>query len=77
QSEEQATQADRSTAQSGEALSTEESPLWTPEGEAELAKIPFFVRGKVRRNTEKYARQAGCRSIDSETVYDAKVHFRA
>ena len=57
--------------------SSEESPLWTPEGEAELAKIPFFVRGKVRRNTEKYARQAGCRRIDSETVYDAKVHFRA
>ena len=56
---------------------SEDSPLWTPEGEAELAKIPFFVRGKVRRNTESYARQAGCRRIDSETLYDAKVHFRA
>ncbi len=54
-----------------------ESPLWTSEGKAELAKIPFFVRGKVRRNTEKYARQAGCRKIDSETLYDAKAHFKA
>ncbi len=53
----------------------EEIPIWTSEGKAELAKIPFFVRGKVRRNTEKYARQAGCRNIDSETLYDAKAHF--
>ncbi|WP_320676485.1 ferredoxin:protochlorophyllide reductase (ATP-dependent) subunit B [Prochlorococcus sp. MIT 1300] len=57
--------------------SSEGTPVWTSEGKAELAKIPFFVRGKVRRNTEKYARQAGCRNIDSETMYDAKVHFRA
>ncbi len=59
-----------------EIVSKNNSPIWTEEGEAELAKIPFFVRGKVRRNTEKYARQAGCRQIDSETLYDAKVHFR-
>ena len=51
--------------------------IWTSEGEQELAKIPFFVRGKVRRNTEKYARQNGCRNIDSETLYDAKAHFKA
>ena len=25
---------------------------WTPEAEKELKKIPFFVRGKARRNTE-------------------------
>ncbi len=58
-------------------VSNEETPIWTSDGKAELAKIPFFVRGKVRRNTEKYARQAGCRNIDSETLYDAKAHFRA
>ena len=52
-------------------------PVWTEEGQAELAKIPFFVRGKVKRNTEKYAKQAGCRNIDSETLYDAKAHFKA
>lgn len=54
-----------------------EDPIWTSDGKAELAKIPFFVRGKVRRNTESYARQAGCRNIDSETLYDAKAHFKA
>ncbi len=53
-----------------------DSPIWTPEGKEELSKIPFFVRGKVRKNTEKYARQAGCRKIDSETMLDAKAHFK-
>jgi len=51
------------------------APLWTPDGEAELAKIPFFVRGKVRRNTETFAREQGIASIDAETLYDAKAHF--
>ena len=50
---------------------------WTADGEAELKKIPFFVRGKVRRNTEAYARDMGCREISSETLYDAKAHFNA
>ena len=52
-------------------------PIWTIEGERELSKIPFFVRGKVRRNTENYARQAGCREINEETLYDAKAHYKA
>ena len=52
-------------------------PIWTHEGERELSKIPFFVRGKVRRNTENYARQAGCKEINEETLYDAKAHYKA
>jgi light-independent protochlorophyllide reductase subunit B len=48
---------------------------WSADGEAELAKIPFFVRGKVRRNTEVYARDSGLVVIDSETLYAAKAHF--
>ena len=56
---------------------TEGDPIWTHEGEKELSKIPFFVRGKVRRNTENYARQAGCREINEETLYDAKAHYKA
>jgi len=51
------------------------APVWTPDGEAELAKIPFFVRGKVRRNTETFARERGVARIDAETLYDAKAHF--
>jgi light-independent protochlorophyllide reductase subunit B len=48
---------------------------WSADGEAELAKIPFFVRGKVRRNTEAYARDHGLPLIDSEALYEAKAHF--
>lgn len=50
-------------------------PPWTSEGEKELRKIPFFVRGKARRNTEAYARELGVREITVETLYDAKAHF--
>ena len=50
-------------------------PAWTADGEAELHKIPFFVRGKVRRNTETFARERGITQITSETLYDAKAHF--
>ncbi|MEB3184540.1 MAG: ferredoxin:protochlorophyllide reductase (ATP-dependent) subunit B, partial [Cyanobacteriota bacterium] len=48
---------------------------WSPDGEAELAKIPFFVRGKVRKNTETFARERGLALIDSEALYEAKAHF--
>ncbi|MFO0136827.1 MAG: ferredoxin:protochlorophyllide reductase (ATP-dependent) subunit B [Cyanobacteriota bacterium] len=51
------------------------APIWTPDGEAELHKIPFFVRGKVRRNTEAFAAERGLARIDAETLYDAKAHF--
>jgi light-independent protochlorophyllide reductase subunit B len=48
---------------------------WAPEAERELHKIPFFVRGKARRNTERYAHDLGLPSITVETLYDAKAHF--
>jgi light-independent protochlorophyllide reductase subunit B len=48
---------------------------WAPEAEKELAKIPFFVRGKARRNTERYALERGASLITIETLYDAKAHF--
>ena len=54
-----------------------DEPVWTHTGQKELNKIPFFVRGKVKRNTERYAKQAGCREINEETLYDAKAHFKA
>jgi light-independent protochlorophyllide reductase subunit B len=55
--------------------STLQAVTWTPEGEAELKKIPFFVRGKARRNTESFAQQHGLQTITVETLYDAKAHF--
>jgi light-independent protochlorophyllide reductase subunit B len=57
------------------APATTGEPIWTADGEAELHKIPFFVRGKVRRNTETFARERGIIAIDSEILYDAKAHF--
>jgi light-independent protochlorophyllide reductase subunit B len=48
---------------------------WTPEADKELKKIPFFVRGKARRNTEKYAESKGLTSITIETLYEAKAHY--
>ena len=48
---------------------------WSADGEASLAGIPFFVRGKVRRNTERYARDHGLTTITEEVLYDAKAHF--
>ena len=50
---------------------------WAPDAEKELHKIPFFVRGKARRNTERYARDHGLATITVETLYDAKAHFSA
>jgi light-independent protochlorophyllide reductase subunit B len=51
------------------------SPSWAPDAEAELRKIPFFVRGKARRNTERWAEEQGVATITVETLYDAKAHF--
>jgi light-independent protochlorophyllide reductase subunit B len=48
---------------------------WSADGEAELAKIPFFVRGKVKKNTEAFARERGLAVIDSEALYEAKAHL--
>jgi light-independent protochlorophyllide reductase subunit B len=49
--------------------------IWETDAEQELRKIPFFVRGKARRNTERYARERGVATITIETLYDAKAHF--
>jgi len=48
---------------------------WSSDAQAELLKIPFFVRGKARRNTEQYAATRGIALIHVETLYDARSHF--
>ena len=53
----------------------EAAPVWTPAGEKELGKIPFFVRGKARRNTEKFAVAQGISQITVDTLYEAKAHY--
>ena len=49
--------------------------IWLSDAEKELRKIPFFVRGKARRNTEKYATDHGVAQISIETLYEAKAHY--
>ncbi len=49
--------------------------VWSADAEKELRKIPFFVRGKARRNTESFATERGVATITIETLYDAKAHF--
>ena len=55
--------------------SPELTGAWGAEAERELAKIPFFVRAKARRNTERFARERNVATITVETLYDAKAHF--
>jgi len=49
--------------------------IWAADAEKELRKIPFFVRGKARRNTERFANENGVATITIETLYDAKAHY--
>jgi len=49
--------------------------IWLIDAERELKKIPFFVRGKARRNTETYAAEKGLRHISIDTLYEAKAHY--
>ncbi|MXZ83532.1 MAG: ferredoxin:protochlorophyllide reductase (ATP-dependent) subunit B [Synechococcus sp. SB0666_bin_14] len=55
--------------------STDKTRRWSQEGLAELGKIPFFVRGKVRRNTEAFAQTQGIDLITVDTLYEAKAHY--
>ena len=48
---------------------------WLPDAERELKKIPFFVRGKAKRNTERYAIEHGLDHITVDTLYEAKAHY--
>jgi light-independent protochlorophyllide reductase subunit B len=48
---------------------------WASSGSTELGRIPFFVRGKVKRNTEAFAAERGIKEITDEVLYEAKAHF--
>jgi light-independent protochlorophyllide reductase subunit B len=53
-------------------LSSESDLTWSSDGLVELSKIPGFVRGKIKRNTEKYARENGIKEITLEVMFAAK-----
>jgi light-independent protochlorophyllide reductase subunit B len=53
-------------------ISADSDMNWSKDGLAELNRIPGFVRGKVKRNTEKFARDRGIEVITAEVLYAAK-----
>jgi light-independent protochlorophyllide reductase subunit B len=53
-------------------ISADSDLNWDKEAKAELNKVPGFVRGKVKRNTEKFARERGFEEITLEVMYAAK-----
>ncbi|MEM7758801.1 MAG: ferredoxin:protochlorophyllide reductase (ATP-dependent) subunit B [Cyanobacteria bacterium P01_A01_bin.40] len=53
-------------------ISADSDLNWDKEAKAELGKIPGFVRGKVKRNTEKFARDRNLSEITLEVMYAAK-----
>jgi light-independent protochlorophyllide reductase subunit B len=61
-------QPDTADAQPGTAI-------WLDDAERELKKVPFFVRGKARRNTESFAAERGLSEIGVDTLYEAKAHY--
>ncbi|MEO0751944.1 MAG: ferredoxin:protochlorophyllide reductase (ATP-dependent) subunit B [Pseudomonadota bacterium] len=54
---------------------TPSNVIWLEDAERELKKIPFFVRGKARRNTETFATGKGLSEINVDTLYEAKAHY--
>ncbi|MBC1261724.1 protochlorophyllide oxidoreductase [Synechococcus sp. BSF8S] len=48
---------------------------WTPEAEASLKEVPFFVRPAVRRRIETLAAEASRSSIDLAFYAAAKARF--
>ena len=65
----------QAAAAAGQGAEESDAQGWTDEAERELKKIPFFVRGKARRNTEAFARDHDRWPIDVETLYEAKAHY--
>ncbi|TAD80679.1 MAG: ferredoxin:protochlorophyllide reductase (ATP-dependent) subunit B [Oscillatoriales cyanobacterium] len=53
-------------------VSTDADLNWSRDGLVELNRVPGFVRGKVKRNTEKFARDRGLAEITAEVLYAAK-----
>jgi anaerobic sulfite reductase subunit C len=48
---------------------------WSPEAEAVLRSVPFFVRKKVRSRVEDDVRRAGRNEVDVTDVHDSRKRF--
>jgi light-independent protochlorophyllide reductase subunit B len=59
-------------------VESNESPLhWDSEAKIELQNIPGFVRKKVQKNTENYAKKLGINLITLNVFYSAKESLEA
>ena len=58
-----------------DSLSNDLTIKWDNEAKAELEKIPGFVRGKVKRNTEKFAKLHDIDNVTLEVIYSAKEYI--
>ncbi|MEK7285931.1 MAG: hypothetical protein AAB035_01350 [Nitrospirota bacterium] len=54
------------------APSEEKEIIWTPEAEERLKKAPFFLRGMVRKLSDKKARELGITTITEEVLNQFK-----
>lgn len=48
---------------------------WTPEAEAKLRNIPFFVRAQARQRIEALTREAELETVTVDLVEQARVEF--
>lgn len=58
-------------------LSNETEIKWSNDALKELEKIPGFVRGKIKRNAEKFAKENNFELITLEVLYSAKEALNA
>nr|YP_009548559.1 protochlorophyllide reductase ChlB subunit [Adiantum aleuticum]AYW15534.1 protochlorophyllide reductase ChlB subunit [Adiantum aleuticum] len=57
---------------STKSLSDKKNIDWSPEAESEPKRIPGFVRGKIKRNTEVFAKQNNISEVTIDVMYAAK-----
>lgn len=50
-------------------------PAWTPEAQAKLKNIPFFVRAQARKRIEDVAREQEADAITAEIVEQVRLEF--
>lgn len=50
-------------------------PDWTPEAQAKLKNIPFFVRAQARKRIEDVAREQDLEQITPDVVEQVRLEF--
>jgi light-independent protochlorophyllide reductase subunit B len=54
---------------------TPAEPIWTPEAEARIERIPAFVRPMVKKGVEQHAREKGYAEITADVMSEARGVF--